>query len=351
MNSAEIGPQGQLSRRNLLRFGLAGLAAGVGGVGVDVLSWLGKIESSYHELLISERTITDARITRPYYFVHTSDLHFAVGGRHEAFIDPEATRSIVAATNNRVAVIKEHTPEATIISVNTGDHIIFSDGMQTDNLTRGLQELAQIDADEHIAVLGNHDHYGNCGELVVDALKTAGFTVLAADTAYSRISLPGLDIIGTADHITFPQVYIEADARLRDAVWRPIFADGIPKVWITHSAQPIDRLGFGNIVRRDTIASFHGHTHGGQFGNSALFGPTVNVHALHAINYKSKYIDGLYQVGNGYYVNVNTGLGSIADPYLQELKFRAIPPRVDIIGILPSSYSAPRNQASIYTYR
>ena len=123
-----------------------------------------------------------------------------------------------------------------------------------------------------------------------------------------------------------------------------------PKIWLTHNAQMIDTLGFYDLAKDNVLLSLHGHTHGGQFSDGGLFRPYIRDAALQHIGYTSSLIDGIYHdEGTSYWINVNTGLGSITGDLVH---IRGIMPRVDLIHILPGEKSSYHwDGQHFYTYR
>ncbi len=340
-----MNPERRISRRNFLK---AGVAVLLGPPAVDLALWLPEVQKAWTHVEIRQYAITDHRIEGSYCFVHTSDAHFDAGGKRSAFIDPTAMTNIAEAVNARLDMIKTANPDVTVISVNTGDYVIGTATLNNmPNLDKGVGALTSIRADHHLAVLGNHDNgHGNVDK-IIDTLKTHGFSVLDADDRTTTIPINegDLEIVGTPDYTTKSGLY-----RNNNQHWQNLFNDGPPKIWLTHNAQIVDKLGFDSIARDNVLLSLHGHTHGGQISTGGLFRPILKAIALHEIGYDSSLIDGMYHTeGEQYWININTGLGNSTGD-LQHT--RGIAPRVDLITLTagPTNTFEWKHQ-DMYEYR
>jgi uncharacterized protein len=279
-----------ITRRNFLRLA-AGSAAGL-------VLYAGEI--SRHELELINVTIKLPRLPDAFAgmkVVQISDFHFHA--YTEAFFLEAIVRKVNALAPDLVLL--------------TGDFVSSNPLPQHTNVKLAYQcaeILSHIECPLRYAIMGNHDALVGA-HAVTDALTTHRIPVLAnrsvpLERQGQRIWLAGVEDV----LIQRPDL----SAALPAAVRR----DGEPTILLAHEPDFAD-YAMGQGV--DLILS--GHTHGGQI----LF-PFLPPLMLPDMG--TKYVHGLFKLGDGMQLYVNRGIGAVTLPF----RFRC-PPEITSITLQP----------------
>jgi uncharacterized protein len=279
-----------ITRRNFLRLA-AGSAAGL----VFYAS-----EISRHELELIEVTIKLPRLPDAFAgmkLVQISDFHF------QAFTEALFLEAIVRKVNTLA-------PDLVLL---TGDFVSSNPLSQNTNVKLAYhcaEILSRIECPLRYAIMGNHDVLVGA-HAVTDALTTHGIPVLAnrsvpLERQGQRIWLAGVEDVLQQR----PDVATALPAGTRRA--------GEPTILLAHEPDFAD-YAMGRQV--DLILS--GHTHGGQI----LF-PFLPPLMLPDMG--TKYVHGLFRLGDGMQLYVNRGIGAVTLPF----RFRC-PPEITAITLQP----------------
>ncbi len=166
----------------------------------------------------------------------------------------------------------------------TGDYISAGD-LYIEELGEALSRLSAPDG--VVAVLGNHDYFGDTRQLIL-ALKRAGIEVLRNQGRILNPHKPSLFLAGVDDTWTR-----RADIKLALAK-RP---KGAPTILLAH-----DPSLFPEAVENRVDLTLSGHTHGGQVA-FPIAPKTLNMSRLY-----HHFVAGLYRIGSStLYVSRGTG--------------------------------------------
>jgi len=280
------------TRRNFLWLA-AGSAAGVA-------FYAGEI--SRHELQIVYRTIALPRLPDPFAgwkMVQISDFHFREY-TEAAFIE---------------AVVRRVNEEAPDLVVLTGDFVSSKPLPRHFAAKMGYhcaELLSQIKCPLRYAILGNHDALVGA-HAVTDALVTHGIPVLANSSVALERDRRRLWLAGTQDAL-------EARPSLTAALPAGRNPDQEPLILLAHEPDYADHA-----IGRQIDLVLSGHTHGGQIRLPflpPLFLPEMG----------TKYVQGLFRLGDGMQLYVNRGIGAVNLPF----RFRC-PPEISVITLQPAS--------------
>lgn len=260
-----------LTRRSLLK---ATIRAGIGSCGLAAggIFYAHKIEGGWVEVV--QRAITLPRLAPEfdgYQLVHISDLHLG------DWLTPIQLHHVVTLVN-------QQQPDAVAI---TGDFVTTRLGQPGEDLSLALQRLNPRDA--VVAVLGNHDHWSDAGQ-VCKVLKRSGVSHIGNTAQTLRRGKARLHLAGVDDP------WMKMDRM--DAVLPQLGKDGAA-VLLAHEPDFADE--YAQTGRFDLQLS--GHSHGGQvippFGRPVVVPP-----------YARKYPIGAYKVGT-MTVYTNRGIGMV----------------------------------------
>jgi uncharacterized protein len=279
-----------ITRRNFLRLA-AGSAAGL-------VLYAGEI--SRHELELINVTIKLPRLPDAFAgmkVVQISDFHF------HAYTEALFLEAIVRKVNALA-------PDLVLL---TGDFVSSNPLPQHTNVKLAYhcaEILSHIKCPLRYAIMGNHDALVGA-HAVTDALNTHGIPVLAnrsvpLERQGQRIWLAGVEDV----LIQRPDLATALPAGLRP--------DGETTILLAHEPDFAD-YAMGQQV--DLILS--GHTHGGQI----LF-PFLPPLMLPDMG--TKYVHGLFRLGDGMQLYVNRGIGAVTLPF----RFRC-PPEITAITLQP----------------
>ncbi len=279
-----------VTRRNFLRLA-AGSAAGL-------VFYAGEV--SRHELELIEVTIKLPRLPDAFAgmkVVQISDFHF------HAYTEAMFLESIVRKVNALA-------PDLVLL---TGDFISSNPLPQHVNVKLAYhcaEILSRIECPLRYAIMGNHDALVGA-HAVTDALTTHGLPVLAnrsvpLERQGQRIWLAGVEDV----LVQRPDLATALPAGPR--------RDGETTILLAHEPDFAD-YAMGQQV--DLILS--GHTHGGQI----LF-PFLPPLMLPDMG--TKYVHGLFRLGDGMQLYVNRGIGAVTLPF----RFRC-PPEITAITLQP----------------
>jgi hypothetical protein len=166
----------------------------------------------------------------------------------------------------------------------TGDYISAGD-LYIEELGEALSKLSALDG--VVAVLGNHDYFGDTKRLIL-VLKRAGIEVLRNQGRILNPHKPPLFLAGVDDTWTR-----RADIKLALAE-RP---KGVPTILLAH-----DPSLFPEAVENHVDLTLSGHTHGGQIA-FPIAPRTLNMSRLY-----HRFVAGLYRIGSStLYVSRGTG--------------------------------------------
>ncbi len=279
-----------INRRNFLRLA-AGSAAGL---------VLYASEISRHELELIDVTIRLPRLPDAFAgmkVVQISDFHF------QEYTEAMFLEAIVRKVNALA-------PELVVL---TGDFVSSNPLPQHIAIKLAYhcaEILSRIECPLRYAIMGNHDCLVGA-RAVTDALKTHDIPVLAnrfvpLERQGQRIWLAGVEDV----LIQRPDLSTALPAGKR--------RDGEPTILLAHEPDFAD-YAMGQQV--DLILS--GHTHGGQI----LF-PFLPPLMLPDMG--TKYVHGLFKLGDGMQLYVNRGIGAVTLPF----RFRC-PPEITAITLQP----------------
>jgi predicted MPP superfamily phosphohydrolase len=171
----------------------------------------------------------------------------------------------------------------------TGDYISAGD-LYIEELGEALSGLSAPDG--VIAVLGNHDYFGDTRRLIL-ALKRAGIEVLRNQGRIINPHKPPLFLAGVDDTWTH-----RADIKLALAE-RP---KGVPTLLLAH-----DPSLFPEAVENHVDLTLSGHTHGGQVA-FPIAPKTLNLSRFY-----HRFVAGLYRIGSST-LYVSRGAGTTGPP-------------------------------------
>jgi predicted MPP superfamily phosphohydrolase len=279
-----------ITRRNFFRLA-AGSAAGL-------VFYAGEI--SRHELELIDITIKLPRLPDAFAgmkVVQISDFHF------QAYTEAMFLEGIVRKVNALA-------PELVLL---TGDFVSTKPLPQHINVKLAYhcaEILSRIECPLRFAIMGNHDALVGA-HAVTDALTTHGIPVLAnrsvpLERQGQRIWLAGVEDV----LVQRPDLAAALPAGTR--------RHGEPTILLAHEPDFAD-YALGRQV--DLILS--GHTHGGQI----LF-PFLPPLMLPDMG--TKYVHGLFRLGDGMQLYVNRGIGAVNLPF----RFRC-PPEITAITLQP----------------
>ena len=165
------------------------------------------------------------------------------------------------------------------------DLVIFTgDLFQVTSITETLQTnitalLSEITADYKLAVLGNHDYFGDSGftSKVITILEDSGFTVLINESIEYEINDKTFNFIGFDD--------LRMGVSNYSTVLEEIDENAI-NIVLSHEPDTFDY-----ILNTDAIAMFSGHSHGGQV-RLPIIGDIYNVPGAKKYNEEHYEIDG-----------------------------------------------------------
>ncbi len=279
-----------VTRRNFLRLA-AGSAAGL-------VFYAGEI--SRHELELVNVTIKLPRLPDAFAgmkVVQISDFHF------HAYTEALFLEAIVRKVNALA-------PDLVLL---TGDFVSSNPLPQHTNVKLAYhcaEILSHIECALRYAIMGNHDALVGA-HAVTDALTTHGIPVLANRSVPLERQGQRIWLAGVEDVLTQRP---DLSAALRAAVRR----DGEPTILLVHEPDFAD-YAMGQQV--DLILS--GHTHGGQI--LLPFLPPLMLPDM-----GTKYVHGLFRLGDGMQLYVNRGIGAVTLPF----RFRC-PPEITAITLQP----------------
>jgi uncharacterized protein len=223
-----------------------------------------------------------------YTLAQISDLHLG------SWITPEKLAQAVALVN------QEH-PDLIAI---TGDFLTWAVTPHLETLTSNLAALTPRDAT--VAVLGNHDHWGNT-TLLIETLRSTGILVLNNEVHTLRRGSAALHIAGIDSYLR------EKDCL--ECVLQQI-QDTHPAILLAHEPDFADVSAASGRF----MLQISGHSHGGQIV-LPLIGPPF------LPRYARKYTTGLHRVGEMYQYT-NRGLGRVHFP----IRFNC-PPEITVFTL------------------
>jgi hypothetical protein len=278
-----------LTRRNFL-----GLAAGSAAA---LALYAGEI--SRHEIETIHRSITLSGLPDAFAgmkIVQISDFHFEL--YDEKFFLEAIVRRVNALTPDMVLL--------------TGDFVSKGPLPRRLAITRGYQcaeVLSRLTCPLRYAILGNHDVIVDSAA-VTDALVTHKIPVLANSYVPLERSGQRLWLAGIKDAL---EQRPDLDAAL------PQRRGNESLILMAHEPDFADfALG-----RRISLV-LSGHTHGGQVRRPFL--PPLMLPPM-----GTKYVHGLFNLGDGMQLNVNRGIGAVMVPF----RFRC-PPEITVITLNPA---------------
>jgi predicted MPP superfamily phosphohydrolase len=268
-----INPLARLTRRGMLRLGVAGL---LGGAGVGLYTW--RIEPHWVEVVQRELPIRhlpdslDGKI-----LVQLSDLH----------IGPQVADDFLIES---FELVRQLSPEIVVI---TGDFMTCKRGEEIPHALRVLEKLPHGRLGT-VASLGNHD-YGETfkNEQVADNLSAGLANLGIRPLRNESTTIAGLTVAGLDD------------------LWAPNFdlrltLANLPKsssaahLMLCHNPDAADMPGWQGY--QGWILC--GHTHGGQCKAPLLTPPRLPV-------YNRRYVAGEVDLGNGRRLYINRALGHL----------------------------------------
>jgi predicted MPP superfamily phosphohydrolase len=279
-----------VTRRNFLRLA-AGSAAGLA-------FYAGEI--SRHELELIYITIKLPRLPDAFAgmkIVQISDFHF------QEYTEATFLEAIVRKVNAL-------TPELVVL---TGDFVSSKPLPQHTAIRLAYhctEILSRIECPMRYAIMGNHDALVGA-HAVTDALLTHGIPVLAnsfvpLERQGQRIWLAGVEDV------------LQQRPNLSDALPAKKNAQREPTILLAHEPDFADYT-----VGRQVDLMLSGHTHGGQI--LLPFLPPLMLPDM-----GTKYVHGLFRLGDGLQLYVNRGIGAVNLPF----RFRC-PPEITAITLQP----------------
>jgi len=279
------------TRRNFLKLA-AGSAAGL-------LFYAGEI--SRHELEIVYRTITLPRLPDPFAgmkVVQISDFHF------QEYTEATFVEAVVRRVN-------EVAPDLVVM---TGDFVSSKPLPQRFAARMGYhcaELLGRLECPLRYAILGNHDVLVGA-RTVTDALHTHGIPVLANSFVPLERDGRRLWLAGIADAL-------QAWPDLTAALPRRRNPEREPLILLAHEPDFADHA-----VGHQIALTLSGHTHGGQI--LIPFLPPLLLPEM-----GTRYVHGLFRLGDGMQLYVNRGIGAVNLPF----RFRC-PPEITVITLQPA---------------
>jgi uncharacterized protein len=279
-----------ITRRNFFRLA-AGSAAGL-------VFYAGEI--SRHELEVIDVTIKLPRLPDAFAgmkVVQISDFHF------QEYTEAMFLEAVVRKVNALA-------PELVLL---TGDFVSTKPLPQHINVRLAYhcaEILSRIECPLRFAVMGNHDALVGA-HAVTDALTTHGIPVLAnrsvpLERQGQRIWLAGVEDV------------LQQRPNLSTALPAGVRRNGEPTIVMAHEPDFADYA-----MGRQVDLMLSGHTHGGQI----LF-PFLPPLMLPDMG--TKYVHGLFKLGDGMQLYVNRGIGAVNLPF----RFRC-PPEITAITLQP----------------
>jgi predicted MPP superfamily phosphohydrolase len=245
--------------------------------------------------------------------VQVTDLHVGSIGIDSVGID--VCRRVVDETAEVLDSIgaKE---ERTILTF-TGDGLNSDERAFTDidQFRECVSAFDKIPSQLRFVVPGNHEIYYEDmvpGADIHREYERLGYEVMgwrSGDHLLIKSTNFPMQIVGTPDFTVNPQWYEQID--------EPLFANldwDKPTLWMTHNASPFDLCGWGAILDQqglDTVV-LAGHTHGGQVSGNSVLQRIGESYALKTIEYESRFLTGVHELGEHVRLNVCNGLGSAA---------------------------------------
>jgi hypothetical protein len=268
--------QDRITRRRFLQ--LSGLGA------AGLLTYSGAYER--HHLEITHRTVQLTRLSPALdglRIAQLSDIHF------EQYTEPYFVRHVVEQVNLLA-------PDLVMM---TGDYVSegpLSSAYGARSSYPCAEILAGIRCPQRWAVLGNHDAAVG-PKIVIDAMQSHGLPVLENrhvpfERDGARLWIAGVKDIGKCD----PDLHLAAPRGLQTAQE--------PVILLAHEPDYAD-----DVVQHGGVdLMLAGHSHGGQVRLpfvGALYTPPLG----------SKYVEGLFPLGNGLQLYVNRGIGAVGVPF------------------------------------
>jgi predicted MPP superfamily phosphohydrolase len=279
-----------MTRRNFFRLA-AGSAAGLA-------FYAGEI--SRHELEVIDVTIKLPRLPDAFAgmkVVQISDFHF------QEYTEAWFLEAVVRKVNALA-------PELVLL---TGDFVSSNPMPQHINMKLAyhcVEILSRIECPLRFAIMGNHDALVSA-HAVTDALTTHGIPVLAnrsvpIERQGQRIWLAGIEDVLTQR------------PDLSTALPKGVRRSGEVTILLAHEPDFADYA-----MGRQVDLTFSGHTHGGQV--LLPFLPPLMLPDM-----GTKYVHGLFKLGDGMQLYVNRGIGAVNLPF----RFRC-PPEITAITLQP----------------
>jgi predicted MPP superfamily phosphohydrolase len=279
------------TRRNFLWLA-AGSAAGMA-------FYAGEI--SRHELEIVYRTITIPRLPDPFAglkIVQISDFHF-----HE-YTEAAFVEAVVRRVN-------EAMPDLVVM---TGDFVSSKPLPRHFSVRMSYhcaEILSRIECPLRYAILGNHDVLVN-PHAVTDALQTHGIPVLTNSSVPLERDGRRLWLAGMQDALQQRPDLLTALPAGRNPGQEPL-------ILLAHEPDFADQ-----VLGRQIDLVLSGHTHGGQIRIPFL--PPLLLPEM-----GTRYVEGLFRLGDGTQLYVNRGIGAVNLPF----RFRC-PPEISVITLQPA---------------
>lgn len=235
-----------------------------------ILSWIPETEVVTLDLPGDLKQIRIALVT---------DLHSCYYGRDEKWL---------------IKRVDEQHPDLVILG---GD--IFDDVLKDDNAKTAVKQFAEKYPTYYVT--GNHEFWSGRAEDMKEYVKSTGAAVLAGDCESLSVRGKTLDICGVDDPADIGP--IAWDKQLQSACAKT--DDSHVKILVSHRPE---KTAYYEKYDFDLILT--GHAHGGQilipFLKKGVFAPDQGLLAT--------YVDGIYQLKNGSYMEVSRGLGRESTP-------------------------------------
>lgn len=244
--------------------------------------------------------------------VHISDLHVASEGVSQYC--PQTCSELVTGINKTLSHIGAD-PGRTFV-FDTGDFVSkrASDGNESN--IASVQQCAAIFAGvvgTKFFVPGNHDMlYAQRDELYRHLLD-AGYIVMGMpkddNFVITDSGLP-FNIVVTPDFTT--EIYQWYGGNKKAMVYEQLEQRDTakPTVWATHNASIYDEIETNHPDLLKNTLTLSGHTHGRNFGAVSPLQWIAGEVAIDRLEYSSRFVSGLYEVGKTGLVHVSAGLGS-----------------------------------------
>ena len=279
-----------LTRRNFLALAGGSVAA--------LAYYAGEI--ARHELDIVCRTIALPGLPEPFAgikIVHISDFHF------EEYTEAVFLQAVVRRVN-------EAAPDLVVL---TGDFVSSNPLPRRSSWGMAYhcaEILSHLQCPLRYAVLGNHDVTVSAG-IVTDALLTHHIPVLANSHVPMERDGRKLWLAGIKDALESRPDLAAALPQGRDPHREPL-------ILLAHEPDFADHA-----LGRNIALMLSGHTHGGQV--LLPFLPPLLLPQM-----GKRYVQGLFQLGDGMQLYVNRGIGAVNLPF----RFRC-PPEITILTLQP----------------